>query len=191
MAVGDVEIEKKFVLDEKTFQRAKDLLNKTSRFVKTSNQIDEYFTPAHKNFLDLDFPIEWLSLRKRDNKQLINYKHLNLSGPRQVLFSDEFETQVEDVDKIKNIFSSLNFRSLVIVDKKRDIYVYNDEFEISLDFIKNLGYFMEIEIIKDFGSAETAVEKIMEFAKSLELDESKVEHRGYPHLMLEQQNILR
>ncbi len=190
MAVGDIEIEIKFRLDEKTFQRAKDLLNKTSRFVKTSQQLDEYFTPANRDFLQLEFPIEWLSLRKRDEKQLINYKHLNLGKSREVLFSDEFETIVEDVDKIKNIFSSLNFKSLVVVDKRRDIYIYNDEFEIALDFVKNLGRFMEVEAIKDFGSVENARNRILEFAKSLDLDESNIEHRGYPHLMLKEQDIL-
>ncbi|MBI4895265.1 MAG: class IV adenylate cyclase [Candidatus Aenigmarchaeota archaeon] len=185
MAVGNIEIEMKFRVDEKIFLKAKDLLNKTSRFVKTSHQTDEYFTPSHRNFLSLDFPIEWLSLRKRDDKQLINYKHLNLVNPREVLFSDEFETVIEDIEKMKNIFSSLDFRSLVTVDKKRDIYIYNDEFEVVLDFVRDLGYFMEIETIKDFGSVENARYRIMEFAKSLDLNESNIEHRGYPLLMLE------
>jgi len=56
--------------------------------------------------------------------------------------------------------------------------------EISLDIVKKLGYFIEIEAIKEFGSIEKTREKLFEFAKDLEIDLSKIEKRGYPLLLI-------
>ena len=57
--------------------------------------------------------------------------------------------------------------------------------EISIDFVKELGYFVEIEYIGNSSSIEDANNELKEVAKTLSLDLNNRDNRGYPYLMLE------
>jgi predicted adenylyl cyclase CyaB len=78
----------------------------------------------------------------------------------------------------------------VTVEKKRDTYVCEDEFEVSFDTVKDLGYFVEIEVLKDFGSVEGAREKLIKFAERLGIDASKNDNRGYPFLLMAKRGLI-
>jgi len=191
MSNNNIEIEIKIPLDEKSFFKVKEKLEKIAKFVKNSHQIDEYFTPAHRNFLEPEFPFEWLSIRKRDDKVVLNYKHYYPENVEITTHCDEFETEIKNLDQLEKIFSVLNFKKLVTVEKEREVYVYNDEFEIALDIVKELGHFMEIEAIKFFGSVEATREKLFEFAKNLGIDISKTDKRGYPYLLMKKRKLVK
>ena len=45
---------------------------------------------------------------------------------------------------IKQIFNNLNFKIDAVVNKTRKVYK-KDETEFDIDYIENLGYFLEIE----------------------------------------------
>jgi len=191
MANNNIEIEIKIPLDENVFFQIKEKLQKIAKFVKRSEQIDEYFTPLHRNFLDPKFPFEWLSIRRRGDKIFLNYKHYYPENVETTTHCDEFETEIKNYDQLVKIFSVLNFKKLVTVEKEREIFNYNDEFEIALDRVKDLGLFMEIEAIKDFGSVEETREKLFEFAKSLGIDISKTEKKGYPYLLMKKKGLIK
>ncbi len=190
MANKDKEIEIKIPLNEDEFSKLKERLKEMAKFVKTSQQTDEYFTPAHRNFLEPEFPFEWLSIRKREGKTILNYKHFYPENVKTFTHCDEFETEINNLDQLNKIFSFLNLKKLVTVEKEREVFVYSDEFEIALDTVKELGHFIEIEAIKDFGSVEEAREKIFNFAKNLGVDVSKVDKRGYPFLLMEKKSLI-
>lgn len=187
---NNVEIEIKIPLDEDSFSKLREKLKKIAKFENRSQQTDEYFTPAHRDFVAPKFPFEWLSIRKRGKKAILNYKHWYPENAEVTTHCDEFETEVESHDRLKKIFAELNFKRLVTVDKEREIYIYKDEFEIALDVVKNLGYFVEIEALKDFGGVEATREKLFEFAKSLGLDTSKRNLRGYPFLLMKKGGLI-
>jgi len=191
MSDKDREIEIKIPLSEETFPKIKERLKKNSRFVKNLPQVDEYFTPMHRNFVEPEYPYEWLSIRRRGDKVILNYKHYYPENTEVTTHCDEFETQIQDVNQLDKIFSTLNFRKLVTVEKEREVYIYNNELEIALDVVKELGYFVEIEAIKDFGSVEVTREKLFEFAKSLGIDISKIDKRGYPFLLMKKKGLIK
>lgn len=58
MAKKDVEIEIKIPLDENTFFKVKEKLKKIAKFVKRLHQVDDYFTPPHRNFVESRFLFE-------------------------------------------------------------------------------------------------------------------------------------
>jgi adenylate cyclase class 2 len=191
MAHNDVEIEIKILLDKITFFKVKENLRKTAKFAKTSHQIDEYFTPPHRNFVEPRFPFEWLSIRQRGSKAILNYKHFYPENTEITTHCDEFETQIEKPDQLRKTFSALNFSSLVTVEKEREIYIYNDELEIALDTVKDLGYFIEIEAIKDLGGVEDTRKRLFEFAKNLGIGISKTDLRGYPFLLMKKKGLIK
>ncbi|HDD45991.1 MAG TPA: class IV adenylate cyclase, partial [Candidatus Aenigmarchaeota archaeon] len=188
---NNIEIEIKIPLNENTFSRVRSKIKRIAKFVKKTKQIDEYFTPAHRNFIRPKFPFEWLSIRRRGDKVILNYKHYYPENVEVTTHCDEFETEVKSHEALAKIFSALNFKKLVTVVKEREVYLYNDEFEIALDRVKELGYFIEIEAIKDFGGIKSAREKLFEFAKSLGIDISKTDKRGYPYLLMKKKGLIK
>ncbi len=191
MAKNNTEIEIKIPLDENDFFRVRAVLETISKFVKKSEQTDDYFTPAHRNFVEPEFPFEWLSIRTRDKKAILNYKHFYPENVKTFTHCDEFESEIKDVEQLKKVFSVLDFKKLITVEKQREIYIYNDEFEIALDKVKKLGHFIEIESIKDFGGIELTRKKLFEFAKKIGIDISEAGKRGYAYLLMEKKGLIK
>ncbi|MBW2963851.1 class IV adenylate cyclase [Candidatus Woesearchaeota archaeon] len=191
MAHNDTEIEKKFELSEASFRQIKDRLAKFAEFRKSSHQVDEYFTPHHRDFLDYDFPFEWLRIGLRDTKTILNYKHFYPENSTPFSHCDEFETEISDPERLKKIFAAIDMRPLITVDKQREVFIVDDELEVVLDNVKGLGYFMEIETLKDFGSIEAGTQAIFDMARRLGLDVGKTVERGYPYLVMDKLGILR
>jgi predicted adenylyl cyclase CyaB len=190
MASNNQEIEIKIPLTKDEFLRVKEAIKPISKFVKTSKQIDEYFTPSHRNFVEPKYPYEWLSVRKRNEKTILNYKHFYPENVETFTHCDEFETEIKDNEQLQKIFLALNLKKLVTVEKEREVYIYKDEFEIGLDSVKELGYFIEVESIKDFKSIEETRKRLFEFAKTLKIDVSKTDKRGYPYLLMKKKGLI-
>mgnify|MGYP001563097951 CR=1 FL=1 len=190
MAHNDQEIEIKLRLSYKEYKRIKEELKKITKFVKFSHHIDEYFTPRHKSFLQPKYPYEWLTLRHRDDKVLLNYKHWYPENTPNTTHCDEYETQVLDGKQLKSILRALNFKKFVTVEKKRATYVYKDGLEIALDEVKDLGYFIEIETIKDFGDLKKARVAIFKFARKLGLYKTTTIPGGYGAELMRKKGLL-
>ncbi len=189
MANNGVEIEIKVPLEESAFLKLKEQLKSSARFVKSKTEKDDYFTPSHRNFVEPEFPFEWLRLRNLGDSVIITYKHFYPENVEKTTHCDEFETEVRNPAHFFKILQALNFKKLVSVEKTRETYHY-DEFEIALDTVKELGHFVEIEALKDFGSVSVARERIFEFSKKLGIDTSNCDLRGYPFLLLKKKGLL-
>jgi adenylate cyclase class 2 len=160
-------------------------LEKNAEFKKEEHQIDEYFSPAHRNFVDVRPVKEWLRLRDSDGKYSINYKNWCFNKNGKSYHCDEYETGIEDLAQLKKILDVLNFKFLVKVDKIRKIWIYKD-YEIAVDSVKGLGDFVEIEYIgKDEKADPKKVTKEMiDFLKSVGCGKIKRNYVGYPFQLL-------
>ena len=125
MAHDNTEIEIKVKVDKETFLRTKEKLKEVAKLVKNSVQADQYFTPGHKNFLEPKYPFEWLSIRKRGDKSILNYKHWYPANAEIHTHCDEYETEVKNSKQIQNIFSVLGLKELITVKKKREEYEHD------------------------------------------------------------------
>jgi adenylate cyclase, class 2 len=186
----NIEIEIKVQVEKNVFENFKSYLSKNAEFIKSSEQSDEYFTPSHRNFVEPAFPFEWLSIRERNNHAILNYKHWYPENEEKSTHCDEFEVELSDAENMRKIFNSLNIETMVKVVKKREIYNHKGEFEICLDEVDELGYFIEIEVKKEFGSIETANKKLIDFATEMGIDVSKRNYRGYPFLLMEKHGLI-
>lgn len=191
MAHNNVEIEIKIPISKNKFLEIKSKLKKIARFIKKTSQKDSYFSPTHRNFVAPKFPFEWLSIRERGKKNILNYKHYHPENVQETTHCDEFESEVSQIKQLEKIFSAINLKKLVTVDKTRELYQFKDQFEVAMDKVKDLGYFIEIETIKDFGSVNEVRKKLFEFAKYLEIDISKPDFRGYPYLLMQKKKLIK
>lgn len=183
------EIEIKICLDKNSFSKVRKKLKKIAKFKGKAHHIDEYFTPAHRNFVKPKYPYEWLRIGKRGDKSLITYKHWYPENTDDTTYCDEYETEIGGIGTLKKIFSALNFKKLITVDKKQETYLFDNKFKITLDKVKNLGYFIEIEAKKDLGGIKKTRKKVFEFAKKLDLDPFKRDKRGYPYLLMKKKGL--
>jgi adenylate cyclase class 2 len=190
MAHKDIEVEIKLPVDESTFLSVKNKLKNTAAFVKNKREVDDYFTPAHRNFLSPQFPFEWLRLRKQDNSVIFTYKHYYPENAEIDTHCDEFESEIKNPEIFGKILKALDFKKLITVDKFREAYRTAD-FEFALDKVEELGYFIEIEALKDLGGVSATRERLFEAARNLGINISTFDKRGYPYLLLKKKGLLK
>ena len=79
------------------------------------------------------------------------------------------------------IFNVLGVEQIAIVDKTRITYFYLNKYEVALDYVKELGYFIEIEIKKYDKSVLEEYDELINISKRLDLNLSNIDKRGYPY----------
>jgi len=181
MISNDTEIEIKVKIEN-----AKPLisfLERNAKFKKEEKQFDEYFTPIHRNFVSIRPVKEWLRLRNENGKYSINYKNWNCNKDGKAYSCDEFETHVEDLDTVKKLFTALDIKPLVKVDKIRKTWNYKN-YEISIDTVIGLGVFVEIEFKGESSNHKKVTDDMIEFLKKLGVGKIQRDYQGYSFSIL-------
>lgn len=177
----DIEIEIQAKIEKS--DGLKKFLEKESKFVSENRQIDEYFTPAHRNFLEAKPIEEWFRLRDEGGHFTMNYKKWHYeNGIGQ--YADEYEIEISDKETAQKICSALDLRPLVTVDKTRKKYFF-ENYEIALDKVVGLGDFVEIEYKgQEAVDPKKEVGLMVEFLKRFDCGAIDLNNGGYPMLLL-------
>ena len=141
-----IETEIKVKLEKEEYQSLKTFFDKEATLQKHNHQVDTYYEPTYRRFVpeNLQEDVnEWLRIGKRGNKIILNYKNWHENK-----YCDEYEVEIDDDQNLDKIFKSIGMKELTTVDKTRYMYLYLNKYEIALDDVKDLGYFIEIEIKK-------------------------------------------
>lgn len=183
MANGNVEIEIQLNIEKP--KPLIDFLKANGDFLSEKHQVDEYFSPPHRDFLGVRPVAEWLRLRDANGKYSINYKNWHFDENGRSYYCDEFESKIESIDLVRKILTALNFKSIVVVDKLRKIWAYK-EYEVAIDSVRGLGDFVEIEYIgKDEKvDPEKITEEMINFLKKVDCGKITRNFVGYPFLLL-------
>jgi len=185
----NIEVELKFPLlnPEELTQQLNSIATPQKR---DTIQKDTYYIPPHRNFLR-DKPIsEWLRIRETKDKFTVNYKKWhNAGGKCETNSCDELETGINNVSILKQIFSNLNFKDIIIVEKLRNTWHYKNV-EIAVDKINELGFFIEVEAKGNFKDIDEAKVHLFEVIKELNAKTGPQDFKGYPHRLLERSGHL-
>ena len=161
-----------------------EFLKKNAEFKSEKHQIDEYFSPAHRDFIAVRPVKEWLRLRDADGSYSINYKNWHFDKQGKSHYCDEYESKIENLEKVKKILDILNFKSLVVVEKIRKTWIYRN-YEIAIDAIKGLGDFVEIEYLGEENvDPKKITDEMINFLKSVGCDKIERNYVGYSFLLL-------
>ena len=120
-----------------------------------------------------------LRIRKSNNEYLFTLKR-DITDELDCI---EKEIKINDPDVMKEIIELLGYFEVIKVNKKRIRCKYKD-YEICLDDVENLGFFVEIEKFSD-NDAESVRKELTDFLESLGIDLSGRVLQGYD-TMLEQ-----
>ena len=144
---------------------------------KTEFQEDIYFASPIVDFAETD---EALRVRTTNNGIFITYKGPKLNDKAKT--RKEVEMSIESAEKAKDIFTEIGFRPVRTVRKDRKYYQY-ENFEISLDDVKGLPPYMEIEIaLEDGEDYSLAQERIFELFERLNITDG-FERTSYMELL--------
>lgn len=182
----NIEVEIKVKIDN--FEEIKTKVSFVGKLVKAIKQIDDYYTPCHRDFYALKpHPVEWLRIRTNPDKVVFEYdKSINKREDGEQDCAEEYETEISDVGELKKILDFLDFKKVVTVEKQREYWMCGD-IEVALDYIKDLGYFIEAEAKGDFKNLEEAKKACLDFLENLGLKDAKNNQirKGYSQLLLE------
>jgi adenylate cyclase class 2 len=148
------------------------------------NQADTYYNDQVHDFEKTD---EALRVRAQDNRFFLTYK-----GPKIDKLSKtrkEYQVEINDANSMGDILSSLGFFPVATVIKKRKNYRIGD-FLISLDEVRNLGNFIEIEIsVKNPWNYEEKVESIFKIIEKLGISRETTIRKSYLEMVLEKEKL--
>ncbi|MFH1036707.1 MAG: class IV adenylate cyclase [Patescibacteria group bacterium] len=164
-------------------KEAEKKLKKAGRFVKTRNQVDKYFVLPRKNFFTNEpQPIEYLRVRYEKGKNHLNYTYVHFGRNGWLRAADEYETIVEKPEIVEEIFKKIGLILKVTVNKTRKYFNFKD-FEVTLDQVKGLGNFMEVEAKKDFGGIDKTRKACQDLLDSLDIKYEVKREMGYPRML--------
>ena len=100
----------------------------------------------------------------------------------------EYETEVSNLEATINILKGVRINKVCDLIKDRDSFIYKNLFEISLDKVKDLGYFVEIEVYDKNIPINEANQLLLNLLKELNLDITRRNLKGYSYLMHDKLN---
>lgn len=193
-------------------------LSLNAKFINNSFQEDILYDFTPKSFI-LDKKTlkadEFLRIRHTDKSDILTHKLIKRDNDGNFLYCDENETiisptHINEINSILKIFNlknlskndcknalmlglflqKNNFIELIRIKKKRKEYTLN-EFNIAVDEIDSLGYFIEIEIIKDNASKEEILllqNNELDLLRKIKISTRNIVKKGYLDLLMEKKN---
>lgn len=147
-----IEVEVKARIDSFDETRKK-IISIGAKKIKTEHQEDLYFNSPVVDFSETD---EALRIRETSSEGkhnlFITYKGSKIDKKSKT--REEIEMKIEDKDKCSKIFNHLGFSKVRTVIKDREIFKYKN-YELSLDHVKGLNPYMEIETLVKEGTDYT------------------------------------
>jgi len=174
------EVELQIIIKNPTAVEKK--IRKIGKFIKSRKQIDKYFVPPQRDFFKKEPPIEYLRIRFEKGKSHLNYSFLHFGKDGWLKATDEYETLIEGPEIVKEIFKKIGMIPKVTVIKTRKYFNCSD-FEVTLDRVKGLGNFMEIEAKKVFGNIAKTRKACSAFLKNLNIEYELRSQMGYPRML--------
>ena len=179
----DREIEIKLEITENEYDKFLSYLLKNGSNHTKKEQNDIYFSPKYRPFFGGDIDDECLRIRIMKDKNILSYKKIFFGSSDDDIHLEEHESDVSDLEQVIKILNCLDIEKVLTLHKIRDSFMYQDIFEISLDKVTDLGYFIELEIKDDSLSVYDANTKLKDLVTSFDLSLTSRNLEGYATML--------
>lgn len=180
----NIEVEAKYRIDENKYNEILEYFINEKYEFKEERQHDIYFSPKHFPFLGGEIDNECLRIRVLDDKNILSYKKFVGKTEEKSSYCIEHEIEVEDIEGLTNILNDLRIEKIITIKKIRKTFDIKDILEVSLDYVDDLGYFIELEIKKENNSVASS-DLMIELADKFKLTEDMRDYEGYSYLLYE------
>lgn len=160
-------------------------LKKISKYLGKRKQTDKYFTPANNNYFEKDPPKEYLRIRNEKDREIFGYFSLNFDKRDRynLISTDEYEMKINNPLLLEKILKKIGLVHRLTVVKERK-YFKCGNFIVTIDKVKSLGNFIEVEAKKIIKNSEHTLKLINNFLKNLNIifQPYNKEIGGYPRM---------
>ena len=166
-----IEVETKVPV--KSAADARKRIKKIARFAGKENKKDDYYSLEYFNY-----PEKSLRVRDKGRVREVNFKRRK-SFAGGVYAKTEVQFQISDIDGFFELIKDFGFRKWLHKEKTTELYKTRNGVNIELNYVKRLGWFLEIEVLCRPNQVETARRKVIAVRSALGFSEGDVEPRGY------------
>lgn len=163
------EIEIKLKVNEEEYSRILNIIKNNSVNKRNVNQIDTYYTLTNKNLNQ-----EWLRIRNENGKYIFNYKK-KIDNSHY----EKYDVLIDNFNNLNIILNTLGSKQIGTINKNRTIYIYKDKYEFSFDIVKDIGIFIEIELINKSNDFEKDFFDLLNLLEDLKIDLNIVDRKKY------------
>ena len=179
-----LEVETKIKVPKSEVDETRKKIKKIGRFVKKETRGDDYFAIRRKGY-----PKKAFRVRKKGDEFQINFKKwLRNLWSDDIVVKQEFEFRLkgkEEVEDLLALFRDLGFVEWVKKRKRSEAYVWKKDsrVNIELNYVKHLGYFIEIEYLCRRWEMRKAKRKIRKVLRLLEIKPEQIDNTGYTRML--------
>lgn len=163
------EIEIKLKVNEEEYSRILNIIKNNSVNKRNVNQIDTYYTLTNKKLNQ-----EWLRIRNENGKYIFNYKK-KIDNSHY----EKYDVLIDNFNNLNIILNTLGSKQIGTINKNRTIYIYKDKYEFSFDIVKDIGIFIEIELINKSNDFEKDFFDLLNLLEDLKIDLNIVDRKKY------------
>lgn len=177
-----IEVEAKIRISNPDIFRKK--VGKIARFVNKEKKVDDYYTLESLK----RYPMKSLRIRKIRSIHVINFKE-RLSYVKGVHAKNEREFILRDVGPFLDLIKDFGFRRWLRKDKSSETYEINKNFHIEINYVKYLGWFLEIEYLCEKKDISFARKKVLEIIAQLGIRKEQIEKEGYTKMLWDKNEL--
>lgn len=165
------EVECKLKVSDEKLIREK--LRKISTFIRKENKIDDYYSLEY-----FDYPTKSLRVRNKGRVREVNFKQRKnyLDG---IHAKKEVQFHVSDLKGFFDLIEDFGFRKWMHKEKHTELYRTKSGVNIELNRVKDLGWFLELEVLCDEKDIVKARKKIEVVRKKLGFSSKDSIRTGY------------
>ena len=168
-----IEVETKIPLKQSDLNRIRKKIKEIAKFVKKENKKDDYYTLEY-----FQYPEKSLRIRDKGSIREVNFKKRN-SFSKGVYAKKEVQFEISDIKGFFDLIEDFGFRRWLHKEKTTELYTTKNGVNIELNYVKKLGWFLELEILCPPNHVSSARNKIVAVREELGFKESDCEPRGY------------
>lgn len=180
-----LEVETKVQLEKSQVPKLRKKIKEIAKFKKRGQKSDDYFAIQKKGYPKKAFRFR----TTKDGVEVTFKRHLKKYWTKEVVVKKEFEFTLKDGkhgrEDLLALFEDFGFSEWVKKIKRNETYTYkkNKNISIEINFVKHLGYFMEIEYLCQKSDMKKAIKQITDLLKELEIDFNQIDNTGYTKML--------
>lgn len=187
--MNDVEIEKKYKITKEIYDEIIEYFKQEKVEAREELQNDIYFSPMHFPFFGGEIDNECLRIRVLGQKNILGYKKFIPATEGKPAHCIEHELEISDINKLKLILEDLRILEAFTLKKERKSFIYNQDVEVSLDIVDNLGFFIELEVVNKQNLA-CSLHTMNRFTTQFGITEEMRNYDGYAYLLFNKNSRL-
>ncbi len=178
-----IEVEAKIKISTPSEFREK--IKKIAPFIKKEYKIDDYYTLESLK----SYPKKSLRVRKRGKIYEINFKQ-RLSYINRVHAKNEHEFIVNNIIPFLDLIKDFGFKHWLRKKKITELYNISKNFNIEINSVENLGWFLEVEYLCEMNGIRLARKKVLEIISKLGINKKDIVQEGYTKMLWDKGKIV-